>query len=151
ISRQYGALGHQISDDGEALPLTDGKIVPALIHGIQPGAKGRPGEKMGIFEQGPAMGSIEKNTPFGIFGRLVREPEAAMKPIPVALNQEVKVGDAEILTVLDGSGVESFRVEVTAVYAQAKPSGKGLVIKVTDPRLLARTSGIVQGMSGSPI
>ena len=28
---------------------------------------------------------------------------------------------------------------------------KGMVIKVTDPELLAITGGIVQGMSGSPI
>ncbi|MBO5139563.1 MAG: SpoIVB peptidase, partial [Peptococcaceae bacterium] len=29
--------------------------------------------------------------------------------------------------------------------------GKSLVIRVTDPILLERTGGIVQGMSGSPI
>lgn len=29
--------------------------------------------------------------------------------------------------------------------------GKGLVLKVTDPVLLEKTGGIVQGMSGSPI
>ncbi|NLY32678.1 MAG: hypothetical protein GX065_07780, partial [Firmicutes bacterium] len=29
--------------------------------------------------------------------------------------------------------------------------GKGMVIRITDPRLLSATGGIVQGMSGSPI
>ena len=31
------------------------------------------------------------------------------------------------------------------------PSQKGMILKVTDPRLLETTGGIVQGMSGSPI
>jgi flavorubredoxin/pyruvate/2-oxoglutarate dehydrogenase complex dihydrolipoamide dehydrogenase (E3) component len=36
------------------------------------------------------------------------------------------------------------------VYPERK-NGKGMVIKVTDPRLLSLTGGIIQGMSGSPI
>lgn len=147
----YGALGHQISEGGETMVVTDGRIVAAEIHGIQPGVKGRPGEKVGVFSDDRAMGSIEKNTQFGIFGRLTNAPQPVAAPIPIALNRDVKVGKAEILTVLDGDRVDSFTVEVTSVQAQAQPSGKGLVIQVTDPRLLARTNGIVQGMSGSPI
>ena len=37
------------------------------------------------------------------------------------------------------------------VERQNRPAVKGLVIKVTDPDLLKRAGGIVQGMSGSPI
>ena len=33
----------------------------------------------------------------------------------------------------------------------AHKDGKGLVVRVTDPVLLEKTGGIVQGMSGSPI
>ena len=55
--------------EGEAAVLSDGRIVAAQIHGINPGARGRPGEKVGIFEPGDALGTIEKNTPVGIFGR----------------------------------------------------------------------------------
>lgn len=151
VSGRYGALGHMVAQGGEAPTLSDGLIVPALIHGINPSGRGRPGEKVGVFEPGEAMGTIEKNTPVGIFGKLMRPPEAVADPVPIALSHEIKEGKAEILTVLDGKHVEAFEVEVLAVHRQSRPGGKGLVIRVSDPRLIARTNGIVQGMSGSPI
>lgn len=153
-SRRYGALGHMITDDNrERVIITDGSIVPAYIHGIQPGAKGRPGEKMGLFQEGEAqLGNIDNNTPFGIYGTLAAVPVGSQEqPVAVALAHDVKPGPAEILTVLDGQQVERFDIEILAVNRQAHPNGKGLVIKVTDPRLIRRTNGIVQGMSGSPI
>lgn len=151
VTGRYGALGHMVADGGEPADLSDGRIVEAEIHGIHPGARGRPGEKVGIFEPGEALGTIDKNTPVGIFGRLLRAPAPAGAPVPIALRDEIKQGKAEILTVLDGGKVEAFEVEVVAVERQARPGGKGLVIRVSDPRLIERTNGIVQGMSGSPI
>ncbi|MEG1875680.1 MAG: SpoIVB peptidase S55 domain-containing protein, partial [Angelakisella sp.] len=46
---------------------------------------------------------------------------------------------------------QAYAVEIETL--NNKPSGKGqnMVVKVTDPRLLSKTGGIVQGMSGSPI
>ena len=41
-------------------------------------------------------------------------------------------------------------VEILKVYEHTGDS-RDLMLKVTDPRLLAQTGGIVQGMSGSPI
>lgn len=64
---------------------------------------------------------------------------------------QVKVGPAEILTVLDNERVEKFEIRIVKVERQKKPQVKGLVIEVTDPKLLRRAGGIVQGMSGSPI
>jgi len=151
VRNVYGALGHMISGDLGAVLENEGRIVPAHIHGIQPGERGRPGEKLGIFEAGPPLGTIEKNTNFGIFGTLLRAPGPSQPVVPVALAHEVRQGDAQILTVVEGGRVETFHVRVVSVQRQAKPSGKGLVIEVTDPRLIERTNGIVQGMSGSPI
>lgn len=151
VSGRYGALGHMIAEGGEAASLTDGRIVAAEIHGINPGSRGRPGEKVGIFEPGDALGTIEKNTPVGIFGQLIRPPRAVAQPVPIALSHEIKEGKAEILTVIEGGRVESFEVQIVSVQRQSRPSGKGLVIRVSDPRLIERTNGIVQGMSGSPI
>ena len=34
---------------------------------------------------------------------------------------------------------------------QSHPDGKGMVLKITDPELLTKTGGIIQGMSGSLI
>ena len=56
-----------------------------------------------------------------------------------------------MLTVVDGQNIEKFSIEIQKINLQDSPEGKGLVIKVTDPRLLEKTGGIVQGMSGSPI
>lgn len=151
VSGRYGALGHMIAEGGEAALLVDGRIVPAQIHGINPGERGRPGEKVGIFEPGEPMGTIDKNTPVGIFGRLIHPPRAVADPVPIALSREIKEGKAEILTVIEGGRVESFEVQILAVQRQSRPGGKGLVIRVSDPRLIQRTNGIVQGMSGSPI
>jgi stage IV sporulation protein B len=74
-------------------------------------------------------------------------PEA----IPVGSMSQVQLGEAEILTVVDGQNIEKFTIEIQKINMQDVPEGKGLVIKVTDQRLLEKTGGIVQGMSGSPI
>ena len=37
------------------------------------------------------------------------------------------------------------------VSTQTRPNDKGIIIQITDPRLLKETGGIIQGMSGSPI
>jgi stage IV sporulation protein B len=63
----------------------------------------------------------------------------------------VKEGPAQIYTVIDGQKVEKFDIQVAHVSRQDFPATKGMVIKITDPKLLEKTGGIVQGMSGSPI
>ena len=47
--------------------------------------------------------------------------------------------------------MEAFDIEVVSTVPQKFPATKGMVIKVTDKRLLAKTGGIVQGMSGSQL
>lgn len=151
---RYGALGHRIADGptGETGGATIGRIVGAAIHGVTPGSRGRPGEKRGFFEEGKgSLGSIDTNTIFGIYGQLDVPPDTARQALPVALAHEVKTGPATILTVVDGQRVESFEIEIVQVRRQSGPDDKGLIIRVTDPNLLAKTNGIVQGMSGSPI
>jgi stage IV sporulation protein B len=71
--------------------------------------------------------------------------------LPIALIGQVHPGPAEILTVIEGDKVEHFSVEIQRIFPQDAPETKGMIIRITDPRLLARTGGIVQGMSGSPI
>lgn len=155
-SGKYGALGHVItdSDTNQAIDIGDGKIVRASIQGIQAGRKGQPGEKIGMFiNERSFSGNIEKNTKFGIYGTLNNPPENPLyrNPIPIALADQVKTGPAEMLTVLDGEKIEKFTVEIKRIMPQTVPDSKGLIIEVTDPRLLKRTGGIIQGMSGSPL
>ena len=155
-SNAYGALGHVITDSDTNQPIDceQGKIVAAKVSGIQQGLRGQPGEKIGVFIEGDQLlGNIQKNTKFGIYGKLTSEIPNELYPeaIPVASMNQIQLGGAEILTVVNGQTIERFSIEIQKVNLQEYPEGKGLVIKVTDPLLLEKTGGIVQGMSGSPI
>ncbi|MTI94874.1 MAG: SpoIVB peptidase [Firmicutes bacterium] len=151
----YGALGHMITDGSGNQPvdLKSGRIVDAEIIAIEPGARGKPGEKKGTVDaEQQSLGSINFNTELGIFGHLSRTPEKnVQQALPLGLRHQVKTGKAEILTVVKGDKIERFEIEIEKVFIQNQPSSKGMVIRVTDVRLLEATGGIVQGMSGSPI
>jgi len=152
----FMALGHVIADSTTNRPLevADGRVVKASVAHVKPGRRGEPGEKEGTFvDNSNVMGTITSNTEFGLVGTLEELPEGeGAGPIPVALAREVRVGPAEIRTVVHGNSVESFGVEITDVdTAQNGPAAKGITLRVIDPRLIDRTGGIVQGMSGSPI
>jgi len=154
-SNLYGALGHVITSSNNSKPvdLLDGKIVGASVQGLSKGRRGQPGEKIGILQSNTNItGTITKNTKFGIFGEL-KEPlvNPIYGNIPVAALNEIQLGPAEILTVLRDEQVERFSLEILKVHYQARQDGKGLIIKITDQRLLEETGGIIQGMSGSPI
>lgn len=155
-SRSYAALGHVIADSDTNQPIDcdQGKIVLATISGIQQGKRGQPGEKIGVFvEDNEIVGDIKKNTTFGIYGQMKANLTNELYPeaLPVASMNQVQTGPAEILTVIDSQKIEKFSVDIQKINLQEAPSSKGLVIKVTDPRLLEKTGGIIQGMSGSPI
>src|SRR5690606_25587601 len=99
------------------------------------------------------LGTITKNSPFGIYGTLKEKITNNImdKPMPIALSYQVEQGPAKILTVLEGQKVEEFDVEIVSSVPQKHPETKGMIVKITDPKLLEKTGGIVQGMSGSPI
>ncbi|CAG7612311.1 SpoIVB peptidase [Paenibacillus solanacearum] len=152
----YGALGHVITDMDTQTPIIvgDGEIVHSNVTSISKSQNGEPGEKRAQFsKESKAIGNIEKNTQFGIFGKMFNAPDHALinKALPVAFAEDVKEGPAQIYTVVNGQKVEKFDIEVVHVAKQDYPATKGMVIKITDPRLLDKTGGIVQGMSGSPI
>ncbi len=153
-TRIFGALGHMVTELNSSSPavLEDGVIVKASVEGINPGKRGKPGEKVGVFENG-ISGSIKANSRLGIFGYLLDIPGDSLlnHPLPVASLEEIHEGPAEMLTVLKGDRVEKFEVEIVKINPKAKTDGKGLVVRVTDRRLLEETGGIVQGMSGSPL
>lgn len=153
---KYGALGHVIAnaDIKEELEHGMGRIISASIQTINLGRKGYPGEKVGSFSTDKALsGVIMKNCNLGIYGVLDTIPKDIYysEPMPVAYANQIKLGTAHILTVLEGDTIEKFEIQIEKVIAHQKPNGKGLVLKVTDKRLIEKTGGIIQGMSGSPI
>ncbi|MFA1821586.1 SpoIVB peptidase [Virgibacillus oceani] len=155
-SQKYGALGHVISDmdTNKPIEIHNGSIVRSSVNSIEKGNNGIPGEKQARFSNdSEEIGSITKNSPFGIFGKLDDEIKNGSydEPMPIALSHEVEEGPAEILTVVKDEKVEAFDIEIVSSVPQKFPATKGMVVQITDPELLEHTGGIVQGMSGSPI
>ena len=152
----YGALGHGISDvdTGELLEIQNGALYQAQILGIQKGAKGSPGELSGLirYEQGKIIGSIETNSKNGIYGHFTgdRKSPISLKKMPVGYKQEVTEGEASILCCVEDE-VKEYQAEITKIDMNHSDTNKSFVIRVTDPKLLSITGGIVQGMSGSPV
>lgn len=154
-SSQYAALGHIIvdADTKQDINVLKGRVVSASIQAVKPGRPGWPGEKIGVFDdKGIIAGDITKNSPGGIFGKIEDElyNPAYEYRMEVAYSHQVKKGPAQILTVINGEDIEKFDIEIEKVYSP-RQNGKDMVIRVTDPRLLSITGGIIQGMSGSPI
>jgi len=155
-SNKFGALGHPITDcdTNEPFLIRKGDLLESSIISIKKGEKGAPGELKGIFinEQMPA-GNIQKNTESGIFGEIknTQALNKEIKPLKVGFRDEISVGKAKIITTIDESGPQEFEIEIEKLLNQPTPGSKSMVIKITDPKLLEKTGGIVQGMSGSPI
>lgn len=85
----------------------------------------------------------------GVYGSV----KSYMKGIEaeVALAQEVNTGDAEIITTIEGQEPKRYTAVIEKIALSSDNPNRNMVVRVTDPRLLTATGGIVQGMSGSPI
>ena len=149
----FAGLGHAICDvdTGDILPLSSGEVLPARIYSVVKGQKGEPGELRGGFEYG-TMGNLTINSETGVYGTLSKVPAALIgEPVNVAMKQQVKEGYAQMLTTIDGTHPEYYDIEIEQVrYNDSSPT-RNMTIVITDPRLLEKTGGIIQGMSGSPI
>ena len=153
---RFGALGHGISDTdtGRLVQIQDGSLYETAIMGIEKGSAGKPGVMSGVIYYGPgsSLGSIAANTEEGVFGavdaRFADQLEA--EPLEIGYKQDVREGPAVIRSSVSGTP-KDYAIEIERVDYSAGKTGKSMVIRVTDPELLALTGGIVQGMSGSPI
>lgn len=147
----FAGLGHAICDidTGNIMPLHSGEIVDVSILGVNKGSSGVPGELKGAFLP-KTTGELCVNSQCGIFG-VGAMPDMDSQAVPLAMRHEVQEGPAVIRCTLADNQVEEFSVEIEKVsIAQDNPT-KNMVLHVTDQRLLEKTGGIVQGMSGSPI
>lgn len=152
----FGALGHAVSDGetGTQMEMEEGWIYHTNIIGIRKGGSGSPGELSGVIEYGKdaCLGSVEKNTPLGIYGSLDGNLNQLQmgKSYGVTYKQDIHSGTAYVLSSLSGE-VKSYEIEIESLDYSDTEENKGILFKVTDPELLELTGGIVQGMSGSPI
>lgn len=147
----FAGLGHPVCDvdTGREMSLSTGEMVPARIFGVEKGRSGTPGELNGCFEPG-SLGTLTHNGQQGVYGVLSAFPIEA-ESLSVARRQQVQEGAAEIWATVDGARPRRYAVEIEQVRYSGLSATRNLVVRVTDPELLERTGGIVQGMSGSPI
>ena len=151
----FAALGHAITDidTGEIVQISSGEIDDVSIVSLVKGVKEKPGKIQGTILQNSIIGSIYKNTQYGIYG-VVKNIENLdidySRKMYVATRQEINLGEATILSNIDGE-LKEYKIEIQKTYLNNNYDNKSMVIKVTDEELLNKTGGIIQGMSGSPI
>lgn len=154
-TQTFAALGHAITDidTGDIIQTSSGEIDNVSIVSVIKGQEEQPGKIQGTIKQNSVIGSIYKNTSYGIYG-IVKNPENInidySKKMYVAQRQEIVLGPAVILSNIDGE-MKEYNIEIQKTYLNNNYDNKSMVIKVTDDKLLNKTGGIIQGMSGSPI
>lgn len=149
---KYAALGHYITDADTGLgsELNNGKIYHTVIDDVIKGERGKAGGLVAdVNRLSKSIGDIEANTLIGLYGDYYEEPVGEL--YRVAAKGEAKIGAAQIYTTVDGGEPEFYDIDVVKVISQSEAGEKGMVIAVRDKKLLEKTGGIVQGMSGSPI
>lgn len=148
-SGQFGAVGHGMMDVDlkELLPVGEGTICRAVISRVKKGDVGEPGEIVASLSRN-TLGNVEKNTECGLFGTYTGECSTAS--IPVAFRDQVSDGDVKILCTLEGMEPRWYDARIQRVSMIASQN-IGFTVEITDPALVEKTGGIIQGMSGSPI
>ena len=146
----FGALGHEIVEKatGKILEIKDGTIYDSTVTSITRSSKGSPGEKNARYDKSSVQGTISENTIHGIFGEYTDSinNDSLYK---VGTIDDIKLGKAYIRTVLNGSEIKEYEINITKI--SDKNTIKNITFDITDSELLETTGGVVQGMSGSPI
>ena len=149
-NNSYGALGHEIIENtsGNNFTLLNGNIYESKITGVTKSSIGNPGEKNAKINTSDILGNINYNIETGIFGKLDKN-YSKEEVMEVGNISDAEIGNAEIITVLEGNKKERFEVEILSI--DKNNATKNFLIEIKDGKLLDKTGGIVKGMSGSPI
>ena len=151
ITKNFGALGHEIEEQstGKLLEIKDGKIFESKVTGIIPSTDGSPGEKKAEYNPNKIEGTVKENTTQGVFGKYERDI-SNRKTYKVAKKDDVKTGEAKILTVLNDNDIKEYNIKIIQIN-NTESKNKNFIFEITDKVLKDKTNGIIQGMSGSPI
>lgn len=150
----FGALGHGIcdSDTGLLMEVSGGVLYKARVLSIIKGKSGTPGEYVGTIDYSSenVLGYIDKNGDLGIYGTTNGKIASDSVVMDVGYKYDTHKGKAYIRTSINGR-IGEYEIEILELDYSQNGGNKGIVFRVTDPRLLELTNGIVQGQSGSPI
>ena len=154
-TKRFGSLGHSINDSetNECIEVSGGNIYTSKILGIKKGNSGKAGELIGTFNRENVLGSVDKNCDYGVYGFVdcVEFVTKNKTSVDIGGGLSAKPGKAQILSALDGDEIKAYDIEIIKTNFQQSCNEKSMVIRVIDKELIAKTGGIVQGMSGSPI
>lgn len=155
-NQSVAVLGHGIQDidTQELVDISSGELVTAEILNIDKGEKENPGRIEGTIEESKKIGEVYSNTNFGIYGKVDNKNELNIsreKEVDVASRNEIKQGKATLICTLEDGVKDEYEIEIQKIYINNNENNKSMLVKVTDNRLLEKTGGIIQGMSGSPI
>ena len=153
----FVALGHGITDidTSDIITISSGELVNTKILSIVKGESGNPGKIQGALNNQENIGTIYKNTRLGIYGKVTTEANLLpnySNSMQVATRDEIKLGKATVLCSVENTNkIEEFEIEIEKKFTNNNYDNKSMLIKVTDKKLIEKTGGIIQGMSGSPI
>ena len=153
---KFASLGHPVIDSktGKIIQANGGGIYTCKILSIQKGVKGSAGELRGVIDGQNKIGEIYQNNNFGVYGKFYESQtqlDYKQRSIEIASTDEVVPGKATIVCTLEKGEPKEYEIEIIKPSAQNNVQEKGLIIRITDKRLIDLCGGIVQGMSGSPI
>lgn len=156
-SKNFAVLGHGITDsDTDTLINIDyGELVTSKVISIQKGKTESPGEIKGTILNQQKIGTVNKNTQFGIYGNLENLTSLNIdtsNAVKVASRDEISLGEAKILCSLDTNNkAEEYSIDIEKIYFDNDYNNKSMLIRITDNRLIEKTGGIIRGLSGAPI
>lgn len=150
-SKIYGALGHEVLEQttGTMINVRDGKIYNSNVTSVEKSVRGEPGAKNANTNSNDVFGDVKENKVSGIFGNYTKEINKNSL-YKVADYEDIKLGEAKIITVIEGTLKKEYSVNILKVNND-KSDNKNILFEITDSNLIDKTGGIVQGMSGSPI
>ena len=149
-TKTFASLGHEIleSNSMSKFIINSGNIYKAEVTNIKKSEERIPGEKQANINFAETIGTIYKNEINGIYGKYngkINENNT----IDVGKKEEIKQGEAIIRTVVNNETKEDFSINILTV--DENDPVKNILFEITDSKLLDKTNGIIQGMSGSPI
>lgn len=155
-TNKFAALGHGIMDvdTKRLMSVKNGEIRESNVTSVVKGRKGAPGELIGDVNGKNIIGRVERNSPYGIFGSIDIRAQSFMpkERMKIGLQNVIHEGPAKILATVEGTSAREYDIYIEGINrGNASDDTKGMVIRITDPELVMKTNGIVQGMSGSPI
>lgn len=147
---KFGGLGHEIMESNtlDKFEISNGEIYDATVSSFVKSYNGQAGEKNATYDKSEVTGIITDNETTGIYGTYngsILDKEY----VDIGTPEEVVTGKAYIRTEIDADIVDEFEINILNI--NMRDETKNILFEIVDQRLLDRTGGVVQGMSGSPI